>query len=214
MGSANEHQVGGKHYTTGGMQHWDYVQQVLHGEYLMGNVTKYVARHRKKNGMQDLDKAEHYLDKVIELHGEGRLTPPRALGEVALPADINDLLAEFLATNTFNTEERAVMIMACAWRDETDLLDLRTTLLMLQVQYRETEKMRPVEFPPRNHDFPSMFQPSMCLDGPSMRARAVELARKHAARSDKQYAQVADFVPHEWVVQALIEAMEANLNGR
>jgi hypothetical protein len=30
-------------------------------------VVKYVARHREKNGVEDLKKARHYLDKLIEI---------------------------------------------------------------------------------------------------------------------------------------------------
>jgi hypothetical protein len=32
-----------------------------------GNVIKYVSRWRKKNGIDDLRKARHYIDMLIEL---------------------------------------------------------------------------------------------------------------------------------------------------
>ena len=32
-----------------------------------GNVVKYVCRHNKKNGLDDLMKAKHYLDQLILL---------------------------------------------------------------------------------------------------------------------------------------------------
>lgn len=35
--------------------------------YLAGNVVKYIARYRDKNGVEDLKKARHYLDKLIEI---------------------------------------------------------------------------------------------------------------------------------------------------
>jgi hypothetical protein len=61
--SANDRQVGGRHYKTGGLQHWD-----LFGiEYLMGCASKYVARHMDKNGREDLEKAIHYCEKALEL---------------------------------------------------------------------------------------------------------------------------------------------------
>lgn len=60
--SANDRQVGGRHYKTGGLQHWD-----LFGiEYLMGCASKYVARHMDKNGREDLEKAIHYCEKALE----------------------------------------------------------------------------------------------------------------------------------------------------
>lgn len=61
---ANDVQVGGQHYT-GPYQHWDWAIDVRLG-YLDGNASKYVARWRKKNGVEDLDKADHYLDKKLE----------------------------------------------------------------------------------------------------------------------------------------------------
>lgn len=60
--SANARQVGGAHYQTGATQHWD----LLHPEYHIGNATKYLSRWRKKNGLQDLEKASHYIEKLLE----------------------------------------------------------------------------------------------------------------------------------------------------
>ena len=31
-----------------------------------GNVIKYVARYKRKNGLEDLKKAKHYLEKLID----------------------------------------------------------------------------------------------------------------------------------------------------
>lgn len=64
--SANDRQVGGNHYASStGVQHWDWVTVNEMG-YLEGNATKYVSRWRKKNGLQDLEKAIHYVDKLRE----------------------------------------------------------------------------------------------------------------------------------------------------
>lgn len=60
---ANERQVGGFHYQSG-FQHWDFVL-TLNLPYLPAQVTRYVARWRKKNGIEDLNKALHYMDKMI-----------------------------------------------------------------------------------------------------------------------------------------------------
>lgn len=65
MSEANKTQVGGDHYKTG-IQHWDYVV-ANDMPYLEAQVVKYVTRHKKKNGMQDLQKARHFLDKLIEV---------------------------------------------------------------------------------------------------------------------------------------------------
>ena len=63
--SANEEQVGGTHYREMAFQPWDVVLSWGLG-YLDGNVVKYIARWRKKGGIEDLKKARHFLDKLIE----------------------------------------------------------------------------------------------------------------------------------------------------
>lgn len=64
--AANDRQVGGTHYKTGGEEHWDRVHR-LGLDYFQGQITKYVERWRSKGGIQDLEKARHFLDKYIEL---------------------------------------------------------------------------------------------------------------------------------------------------
>jgi hypothetical protein len=63
---ANERQVGGKHYKVGGEEHWDRVHR-LGLDYFQGQITKYVERWKLKNGIEDLEKARHFLDKYIEM---------------------------------------------------------------------------------------------------------------------------------------------------
>lgn len=62
---ANSHQVGGDHYRTDGVQHWDLMAD-YDVPYLTATATKYISRWRKKNGVQDLEKALHYVEKAIE----------------------------------------------------------------------------------------------------------------------------------------------------
>jgi hypothetical protein len=59
-------QVGGDHYKDNTIQVWDAIHDWGLG-YFSGNVIKYVARHQKKNGLEDLKKARHYLDKLISI---------------------------------------------------------------------------------------------------------------------------------------------------
>jgi hypothetical protein len=63
--SANETQVSGNHYQTA-IQPWDFIVANDLG-YLEGNIVKYVSRYKKKGGVEDLRKARHYLDKLIEV---------------------------------------------------------------------------------------------------------------------------------------------------
>lgn len=68
--SANEYQVGGDHYASKAIQPWDAMEAWMTRPeftgFLWGNVLKYAARWPEKGGVQDLHKARHYLEKLIE----------------------------------------------------------------------------------------------------------------------------------------------------
>lgn len=64
--TANDAQEGGSHYKDKTIQPWDYITMNNLG-YLEGNIVKYVSRWKDKNGIEDLKKARHYLDKLIEI---------------------------------------------------------------------------------------------------------------------------------------------------
>jgi len=64
--TANETQIGGNHYKAKSIQPWDFIAANQIG-YFEGNIVKYVSRWRDKGGINDLKKARHYLDKLIEL---------------------------------------------------------------------------------------------------------------------------------------------------
>jgi hypothetical protein len=66
---ANEIQVGGTHYKGKSIQPWDYIAANDIG-YFEGNIIKYISRWKDKGGVDDLKKARHYLDKLIELKSE------------------------------------------------------------------------------------------------------------------------------------------------
>jgi hypothetical protein len=54
-----------KHYTQGGIEPIDYIL-ANDLDFLEGNVVKYVTRHKFKNGLEDLKKAEYYLKALID----------------------------------------------------------------------------------------------------------------------------------------------------
>ena len=70
--SANELQVGGAHYTSKFIQPWEAMEAWMTEDqfkgFLKGNVIKYLARCDDKGGKIDLEKARHYLDKLIEMY--------------------------------------------------------------------------------------------------------------------------------------------------
>lgn len=63
---ANDRQVAGTHYKAHKYETWDVILDWNLG-YLDGNAVKYLSRWRLKGGVQDLKKARHYLDKLIEV---------------------------------------------------------------------------------------------------------------------------------------------------
>ena len=66
--AANDIQIGGTHYKNpGGEEHWDRIWRLFGAGYFIGCITKYVERYQKKNGVEDLKKAQHFLQKLIEL---------------------------------------------------------------------------------------------------------------------------------------------------
>jgi hypothetical protein len=67
---ANDRQQGGTHYMDKPIQPWDFIHKNNIG-FLAGNVIKYVARYEQKGGLLDLEKAEHYLQKLIEEQKKG-----------------------------------------------------------------------------------------------------------------------------------------------
>ena len=54
------------HYNTGSIEVIDAIEDWQLG-FHAGNVVKYVARYRHKNGIEDLKKAAWYLNRLIEL---------------------------------------------------------------------------------------------------------------------------------------------------
>ena len=64
--SALDVQEGGAHYKGCKIQPVEYIV-ANNMPYLDGNIVKYITRHRKKNGKEDLLKIKHYVDLILEL---------------------------------------------------------------------------------------------------------------------------------------------------
>lgn len=114
--SANNKQIAGTHYKQfKDFEPWDVVQAWGLG-YLDGTALKYIARWRHKNGIEDLRKSIHFLEKLIETELAGGKLPlqlglePRADNgtpevqgtvnfELQQPAQYCTAFEEFGATN-------------------------------------------------------------------------------------------------------------------
>jgi len=72
--SANDKQFGGNHYKhPGAEEHWDFAYRMNYNCFEYSS-TKYVLRCWKKNGLEDLKKARHHLEKYEELKPQPKLT--------------------------------------------------------------------------------------------------------------------------------------------
>lgn len=68
MSDENKNQVGGQHYKKLVIQPWDYIIKNGLG-YMEGSIIKYITRWRDKHKdkpLEDLYKARHFLNKLIE----------------------------------------------------------------------------------------------------------------------------------------------------
>lgn len=124
MTAPNQRQVGGDHYA-GSYQHWDFV--IDYGlPYLEGCATKYLSRWRKKNGLQDLQKAHHYVEKIFSM----------GLGYQFKPVPV-DAAHTFCEANDLDSATAQVFVMLCC--DARSRKGLSHLLLKLDLLIAATE---------------------------------------------------------------------------
>ena len=84
MSEANTKQIGGNHYANKAVQPWDAMQAWMTPEqfegYLRGNALKYLARYPDKNGLEDVKKAAHYVQKLAEVMALNKQCQPEDFG--------------------------------------------------------------------------------------------------------------------------------------
>jgi hypothetical protein len=74
QGDIMARQVGGNHYKRA-HQPWEIIEE-WELDYWAGNIIKYVLRYKYKNGLEDLKKAKHYLEYLIEKETKNAITAP------------------------------------------------------------------------------------------------------------------------------------------
>ena len=119
---SNERQVGGDHYSADGVQHWDVVIRTKSG-YAEGNVTKYIGRWRKKHGIQDLQKALHYAEKLLEEVTINRLTNTSMFVSPD-PVDrrvATEWMEEYFASKNIGSQEEFISRMTFLWNVPGDV---------------------------------------------------------------------------------------------
>lgn len=131
--AANDYQVAGKHYGAE-YQHWDLVAD-LNLDYYDANSSKYMTRHRSKNGVQDVQKASHYVEKKLELIEERRLPPPLDYAPHIYIARVK-IVDAFCRANRIDDEmDRAFMDLVLLAREFRDLSQAKLVLKEIIAKY-------------------------------------------------------------------------------
>lgn len=132
MENPNSYQVGGEHYKTG-YEHWDLVLDT-HMGYFEGQITRYISRWRQKDGLKDLDKAYHYIYKMIHSFDSGKtLVLTRHLR--VRPGDkwLEGRVEHFCRVNNLkHTPEDSIIYLMATWKDRDDLIKVRSYIETLQ----------------------------------------------------------------------------------
>ena len=63
--SAYDKQIGGSHYKDMTIQPSEFINK-NNLPFAEGNAIKYICRHKHKGERQDLEKAKHYIDMILE----------------------------------------------------------------------------------------------------------------------------------------------------
>lgn len=121
--SANQKQIGGNHYKTT-YEHWDLAIFLDMGPMEYAS-SKHVTRWRKKDGMKDLSKALHYLDKLIEVYEIYDIHRP------CLPERVKEEVDKFAAANSLTELESLYIYRLCTFESEAELHDVRGLLIWL-----------------------------------------------------------------------------------
>lgn len=146
MITANDRQVGGAHYLNNQYQHWDYAYD-MGLSYPEGCATKYLTRWSDKNGVEDLQKALHYIEKLIEqekarddLRGDFKKFPSERLNH-----QYKRLTEFYVASNSISTDI-AVVLRAVVEEEYQCAYDtLRTHINKLLQEQHEQEKHEEVK---------------------------------------------------------------------
>lgn len=136
--TANAVQVGGTHYAGGKFQHWDWTARHLDNRYMEGSISAYVLRHRDKGGVADLDKAAHYIRKLMELYVNGEIEP---IGKDVVPNSgsyAEDTQHLFAAHNATLRVRNFIYLLAC-WKSYNDLEELRARLELIREETQAAE---------------------------------------------------------------------------
>lgn len=135
-GKAIDRQVAGDHYKGVKYQHVEFAAHNRLG-YLEGQITKYITRYRRKNGVQDLEKALHFTDFLYEFLCSGDYTVNLRDKQKMVS------FTEFVVANSLGTIE-ARIVSAIVNHDGVSnrLHEVRGLIKQLMLDYVEELKLK------------------------------------------------------------------------
>ena len=96
MSNPYDTQVGGDHYSKMKIQPSEFINknEMLFAE---GNAIKYICRHSSKGKKQDLEKAKHYIDMIIERDYGDETEKSKVFAGVSIkdPVDSDDIKVSY-----------------------------------------------------------------------------------------------------------------------
>lgn len=120
---ADNKQVAGSHYKTAkenGVQHWTYCG-VVNVPYYESASTKYLTRWYKKNGLEDLKKSLHYMEKRVEMFRNHQ-------GIVKAANRNQGLFNRYIEDNQIPHHEREIIDLIMHWKSIEQLEDILVRL--------------------------------------------------------------------------------------
>lgn len=122
LSNPNDIQVGGDHYKGANFQPWDWELKGLSG--WMQAAVKYVTRYDKKDGVKDLNKALHYIDKTLYHFKRGEHVNRCGFN----PGDLH----RFFTENNITDQDAQWAIQYCVgWSTEQNLLSAKKHINVL-----------------------------------------------------------------------------------
>ncbi len=119
-------QVGGDHYKSN-YQHWDWAVDVGLGPLEYG-ATRYICRHWKKDGVEDLKKAKHFVEKLMELNQAGCYSHYKDIPRGKRSLYFIESMSNFVKENKLPYIEARLCERLATWNTDNELFTVRVEL--------------------------------------------------------------------------------------
>ena len=122
-------QVGGDHYKSD-YQHWDWAVDVGLGPLEYG-ATRYICRHWKKGGVEDLKKAQHFIEKIMLLECSGDYKQYKGISRSKRSVSFIKDMSYFAKENKLPYLEASLCEHLAKWQNSDDLFNILSGIVFL-----------------------------------------------------------------------------------